>query len=165
MRLWLYKRIYQDYQAMKNKIKHLHENPQIHGELVKAQQDAIKAEYLKWESLVKKVHIRKASIATIKQEEGRLSTLQASRDAHLETLRELVNEELYKCEMCLQLMTNGDSSTKCPKIFGSCGHTVCSECMLQFKNGNGWRCPECRKFSSQICTNWELMRKINPAWQ
>ncbi|EGT44621.1 hypothetical protein CAEBREN_14255 [Caenorhabditis brenneri] len=156
--------------GMKEEIERLDQYPQIRVTRVKAHQDLIKVKHAKWKCLVTQIHIKKSTIAAFTAEEKRLAALQESRDAQFEKIRKQVNQEEYKCEICLRLMTHGDSSERCPKIFGNCGHTACAECMIQFVdpcvfNRLQWKCPECRTMSPKIFTNWTVMKKIHPEWQ
>ncbi|CAL2046971.1 unnamed protein product [Caenorhabditis brenneri] len=129
---------------------------------------SINRQYPRWTKLVKQLHLKRASVKSFEKEENRLVSHQKYRDKHLKKLRENVIEEMYKCESCHQLMTNGDCSEKCPKVFGNCGHTVCAQCVPKFKDpedSQKWICPECETPSTKMFTNWSLMRQINPNWE
>ncbi|CAL2048346.1 unnamed protein product [Caenorhabditis brenneri] len=71
-----------------------------------------------------------------------------------------MNSISLKCPVCLESLTRGEQSTRCPKLFGSCGHMACAACMEKIKKGATYNCPDCRTNSDKTPTNWALMQMI-----
>ncbi|CAL2048303.1 unnamed protein product [Caenorhabditis brenneri] len=117
----------------------------------------------KLEQLIRESFAKKASLEKLKAEEKFLKESKQQREDLLKSIQEESSADLLKCSVCVEPMTNGEQSLRCPQQFGSCGHTVCATCMPQFKARNSpyqWTCHECRTPSDKVLTNWALMKLI-----
>ncbi|CAL2046819.1 unnamed protein product [Caenorhabditis brenneri] len=154
---------YKEVQARKYTINLYDENRNcpIHADHIRNFERTARTEVL--EQLIHRTFEKKASIERLKKEEKSLEASKKQREDLLKSIQEEMNTDSLKCSVCFEALTNGEQSLRCPQQFGSCGHTVCANCMTRFKAPTSpyhWTCHQCRAPSDKVLTNWTLMQLI-----